>query len=310
METKEIPLGLNLCFLAGLLAVNLYQFLVLPLLLPAGGPWLLGSLVFCVLLSNTHWFLLHEAVHGNLHPGQDANQGLARLLALFFGAPFDALRFGHLMHHRFNGSLFDRPDLYDPERKSRPAAWLRYYAIMLGGLYLQEMATFLGFLAGARGFRAALALVADQRDPVEREVLALAQRRLTSPAAMARGRMELLGFAALLGASLYLYGPWWYLVPAMLSGRALLISLANNLPHYGTPPGDPLYGLNLRLPRFCSRLYLDFYHHRVHHHRPTLPWNQLRGVMAEGGQNYDLSFLGALLAQFKGPRALPAKVTP
>jgi fatty acid desaturase len=310
MKTKEIPLAFNLSLLAGLLAVNLYQFLIVPLLLPFTGPWLLGSLVLSVLTSNTHWFLIHEAVHGNLHSSQKANQGLARLLAVFFGAPFEALRFGHLMHHRFNGSFFDRPDLYDPARIGRPVAWLRYYAIMLGGLYLQEMATFVGFLAGGRWFRAAMASVADPGDPVESEVLALAQRRLTSPAAIARGRVELLGFAALLGASLYLYGPRWYLVPALLLGRALCISLANNLPHYDTPPGDRLYSLNLRLPRFWSRFYLDFYCHRVHHHRPTLPWIQLYRTMAESGQTYDMTFFKAVLAQFKGPRALPAEAMP
>ena len=46
----------------------------------------------------------------------------AGLLAILHGSSFRLLRFGHLTHHSYNRFLRDRPDSFDPARRTRARA--------------------------------------------------------------------------------------------------------------------------------------------------------------------------------------------
>jgi len=123
---EAVNVRLNVLLIVAAVLVNVYQFLLLPLLfLPAASVWLI-TLLPCIVLSNPLWYLTHEAFHGNLHAEPAVNDKAGRLLSVLFGAPYRVIRFGHLMHHRFNGAPIDRPDLFDPEKTSIQAARLRY----------------------------------------------------------------------------------------------------------------------------------------------------------------------------------------
>ena len=87
-----------------------WQLIGLPLAIRAsGGPTLalLATLIPVVLTTPIHWGLIHEGIHGLLLRDRRANERLARLLAIGLAMPFDAVRFGHLMHHRFTREPFD-----------------------------------------------------------------------------------------------------------------------------------------------------------------------------------------------------------
>src|SRR6185369_7808881 len=88
---------------------------------------------------NGYWALLHEAIHGQLHPDQVVNRRLGRIMACLFGSSFRLLRFGHLMHHRFNRHRLDRPDVYDATTTRPWLARLRFFTEAFGGLYVIEV---------------------------------------------------------------------------------------------------------------------------------------------------------------------------
>lgn len=303
---RPIPTKANLALTALLTLAAAWQLYILPLWLLPHGAWWLLSLAPLALLANGHWFLTHEAFHFGLHPRREINDALGRWLAVLFGAPYDAVRFGHLMHHRFNGIIIDRPELYDPAETPGWAAWPAYYLQLFGGFYFQEMASYLLFIAGPGAMRAQLERMFDDRDPAQAEIKRLALKQLANPKAIRRGRLEAAGFAAMTALALWAYGPWWPALAAVFLARAALISFANNLPHYGTSARDVRYGLNLREPAWLRALHLNFYHHRSHHHDPSVPWIRLPAAHAAAGEQFDLTVWRAARAQLRGP--VPAAV--
>ena len=86
-----IPARTNVLVAGAIGAGNLIFLFGAPALLAAGygsAAWL--SVPFA-LATIPHWALIHEAVHGHLHPRRGVNDGAGRLLAVLFLAPFDAL---------------------------------------------------------------------------------------------------------------------------------------------------------------------------------------------------------------------------
>src|SRR5580692_5803359 len=133
-----IDVRANLTLLAVVTLATALQLFGLPILLREWGTAALVLIVPLVVLTPTHWGLIHEAIHGQLFAGRHRNEGVARALAIAFALPFDAVRFGHLMHHRFTREPFDRPDVLDG---SRPLWQVRlaYHGRLLGGLYAGEV---------------------------------------------------------------------------------------------------------------------------------------------------------------------------
>lgn len=101
-----------------------------------GNSWLLLP---CVLAIVPHWALIHEAIHGHFHAQRSVNDVAGRVLGILFLAPYDGLRFGHLSHHALNARPTERPEIYDPQQRSRLRAITVFYLRLLGGLYLAEL---------------------------------------------------------------------------------------------------------------------------------------------------------------------------
>jgi Fatty acid desaturase len=134
----DIPAALNLYFCAFYACVNLYQFIVLPLwLLPMDNRW--GwTLAPLLLLTNSFWSLIHEAIHDLLHPDRRVNTAMGRLFSVMFGSPLRILRSSHLLHHKLNRAPMEGTEYYEKEQTSFAAACFGYYFQILGGLYLVE----------------------------------------------------------------------------------------------------------------------------------------------------------------------------
>ena len=268
-----------------------------PLLLPSSLAWAV-VLVPAVLVSNSYWAVLHEAIHGNLLADRNANDRLGRTLAILFGSALGVLRTAHLGHHGFNRHVHDRPDSFDPNRVPRAVAFTRYYWGMFFGLYVGEVVAPLACLLPRRVIDR---LIDRAFLPEEPGVAAHARATLFAPGVLAQTRIDGLIAVALLAAAFWLYGEKWPLLAAFVLGRGFLVGFVDNLYHHGTPLDDRRFAWNLTLPRWASLMILHGNFHRQHHQRPTLPWHRLPAAMAARNDGFDEGFLTASARQLKGP---------
>ena len=292
----EAGFRFNLALAAALALVNLHKLFVLPLwLLPQSPAWAL-TLLPLGLLDLTLWALIHEAVHGLLHPSRRVNELAGRALACLFGAPFELLRRGHLLHHAYNRTERERTEVFDRRRQSRRLFAVGYYARLLGGLYAAEAgASLLLALPGAQILE--LARRVDRGD----NVLGLMLRGLSARSRLRSARQDAIAIAVVHGLAFACYGRLFWILLGAVALRALLISLADNVYHYGTQLDAVRNAMNLRLPELLQKSYLHFNLHGVHHREPQLCWFELPREFARSGARYEASFAEALVRQLRGP---------
>lgn len=296
-----IAVKTNLSLAGGLILLMLFQYFALPLwLLPRDADW--GWLLLPIALTTTtYWALVHEAFHNALHPNPHVNTALGRLMAVLFAAPYWPLRFGHLSHHALNGKPSDRPDLYDPHRRSLGWARFLFYLRLFIALYAVELAaSFLSFLPRRRVERV-VRKIYYEGNPDARRLPDLAVKHLMEPTRMRQIRIDgAMIWIVLIGAFVCYGWNGWMLLLALL-GRGLLISFMDNALHYGGPVADVQHAFNGWLPRWAGPLVLHFNLHRTHHARPNLPWSALPGAFVAERQRFDGHFLILPLRQLRGP---------
>jgi fatty acid desaturase len=290
-----IPLRLNLALVVAFLAIGGFQLFALPTLLHRFGPWWALLLIPCALSTTANWSLIHEAIHRLLAPTQRLNDLCGRALAIFFGSPFESLRFPHLVHHHMNGTVADRPEHYESARHTRRAVAVRYYPNLLIGIYAAELAgTFLCLMPRPLVRRVVNLL------PKAHDEDARAESYLLEPNRLARLRVDACAIIALYALAFWCYGPYWPLLVLAILARGVLVSVADNSYHYGAPLGaGPRSAYNLRLPAGAAILHFNL--HRVHHLHPTLPWSSLPGAFEADGERHDIGYVSAMLRQFRGP---------
>ena len=299
---SRIPTAHNLALASFIVCANLSALLVAPLLHGTRATAITLAAI-AAFASPTHWALIHEAIHGLLLPGHVANERLARLLAILFGAPFRAVRFAHLRHHRYNRTIAGREEVYDPGERSRAAAFVMHYLRITCGLYVGELVLSLLCWLPRRVLRRHLAtLCPDLRDG-SGSMMAVAEREVLGANALAQIRIDALAILALFGTAFALYGPRWPILAAMLGVRAFLASQLDHAPHHGTPLDRRLHALNLVAPRWLRAVLLNFNLHRAHHEHPHLPWRALPARASH--EPGDISFARGVLRQWRGPIALP-----
>ncbi|MGD0190047.1 MAG: fatty acid desaturase [Rhizomicrobium sp.] len=293
----SIPSSLNLALTAAFLCVGVFQLFVLPLLLVRTNVWWASALIPCVLSTTTNWSLIHEAIHGLLSPFRRVNDISGRLLAIFFGAPFELLRFPHLLHHHLNGTVADRPEFYEREKVSHGVATLKFYPVLIFGIYAVEVAgTFICLMP--RQLLRRVAQVFPKAGPSDTRVEAY----LLQPQRLMQVRIDACLVIGLYSLAFWSYGGWWPLLALSIVGRGIISSIADNSYHYGAPLGaGARSAYNLKLPIGASILHFNL--HRVHHVHPTLPWSGLPAAFKADGESYDVGYASAMLRQFRGPIA-------
>jgi fatty acid desaturase len=152
--------------------------------------------------------------------------------------------------------------------------------------------------------------------PEARDMAERAERRLLEPGVLRATRLDALLVLALLALAFELYGAAWPVLLLALLGRAFLVSLMDNAPHYGGPLADPGQGYDMRAPSLLSRLVLHTNLHGTHHRHPALPWTALPAAHAAEGGRFDGHYLLRPWRQLLGPipvdrlASAPAEVRP
>ena len=303
-----MPYRLNALFAAAVVTVAALMLFVVPLLLLPQAPVLAGIVIVLLMLATPfNTAVLHEAIHGRLAGRPVLNDRMGRVIAICSGVSFDVVRFGHLAHHRSNRHVLDRPDVIEPGQ-SALSAGLKYYGHLLGGLYLTEIIATAAMLLPRRvivfGIKRAMA-----RDEPEITAIRVAALRVLDRR-VARIRLDALFAVALYATAFTLYGAFWPLLLGGMLLRGLIISLQDNLPHYGTPAIINTDAYNMQAPRWLELFMLNQNLHAVHHHQPDLHWTELPAAFGQERERYSAPYLAQLVRQFRGPwrpSALPAE---
>jgi fatty acid desaturase len=295
-SAREDVTRINFVLAAGHLAINFYQFFALPLLLLPASPWWALTLIPLAATSNPLWSLLHETIHSSFHPSTRVNRRAGRCLAIAFGSPWRVLSVGHLLHHRFNRTKQERPELFDPARTTRAAAAFPYYGQLLIGLYLSQILSPIAFFLPRRVLDRARRRFLDPQSYQGHAAAAL-----TRDGALREIRRDGLLIYAALAASAVAYGPYWWMVLAILAARGVAISFLDYIYHYGTGIDRPLHARNLRASPPLATLLLNFNLHGIHHRHPRLPWRALPDAFRNERGSYDGDYLVAALRQLRGP---------
>ena len=296
-----MPQAINMGLLLLHTAANLFQLFILPLyLVPRSMGWSL-LLVPIAALNNPLWALLHESIHDVFNASCAINRAAGRWLSVLFGSPFEILRLTHLSHHKFNRSPLEKgTEMYAADETSRLTAALKYYFYILCGVYLLEVGSTLLCLLPTKAFHKLGKRLIEKGDAQEKWLAGkfLNDRRLREI------RVDGLAILLLYGVSAYCYLGHLKLFLGLIAVRALLISLMDNVYHYGTAIKVTISGHNLSLPRFLATGLLNFNFHRVHHAHPNVPWTGLPRLYAQNSDYCDDKFIVALFQQFLGPLSL------
>ena len=296
---RGIPVAINLALAIVYIAVNLYQFVFLPLLLlPSGSVW--GwTLLPLAFLANPFWSLIHESIHDLFHPNRNVNAFFGRLLSILFGSPFRVLRLSHLVHHKLNRMPVEGTEYYDRTASTKARAAPGYYFQILLGLYLVEVLSPIYFLLPRR-----LLVWVSSRFIRTDSVSGVLMKNWLGADALREIRFDGVLTLSWIALGWVCYGESWPLFAAALAARGFLISFLDNVYHYATPVGDIFYARNLRLPGACAKPLLNFNLHGIHHLNPAIPWIDLpRAFDAQAGK-YQGDYFTAAVRQLHGPIAL------
>jgi fatty acid desaturase len=296
-----IPESVNIGLMLLHTGANLFQFFILPIYFLSASPWWALALVPIAALNNPLWALMHEAIHDAFNSSVAVNRAAGRWLSVIFGSPFQILRLTHLSHHKFNRSPLEKgTEMYESKQSSKWVASLKYFFYILCGVYLLEVFSVWLFILPKRMFGKFGARLLEQGDRQEKWLAA----KFLDDNRQREIRIDGLVIFLLFGASAYFYRGHWIAFAGMIGARALLVSLMDNIYHYGTPIKVTLSGHNLSLPRFLSAGVLNFNYHRIHHTHPNVPWTGLPRLYAQSREHCDANFFVALLNQFRGPLSI------
>ena len=279
---RPIATRLNLVLIGVVLAGTLFQLFGLPCILPGFGVSAAWLVVPIMLLQPIHWGLIHEAIHCHLLPSRRANEACARVLSVTLGLPFEATRFGHLVHHRFSRHGYDRPDVYDG-RGPYALAWLRYWGRLFGGVYLGLLtAPLIACIPVRLGMRLADAMI-PVSEAGDAEVRRLFGALVTNAGKRRRTQRDFVVTLALYGASAWLYGAWWPVLLVTMYARGLWHSFADNVAHHDVGLDEPERARDYALPPLLRPLVMNQHLHLTHHRHPTAPWTHLVTICASHG---------------------------
>ncbi len=298
-RTEPIPGALNLALAtaASASALGLLAFASHT----ASWGWRIAAAVAFSYVNNTIFSLLHEGVHGHLHPHPRVNEAAGRFLAAFFPTGLGFQRVCHLGHHRRNrtdAEVFD----YILPGESRLLKTVQWYGILTGLYWLLPPLGCLLYLLWPGFF-----------DLPER-LRNTRWSRQTSTAAMLSGfegapertiRLEILFSFAFQAACIWLLdlsAAGWLACYAAFGFNWSSLQYAD---HAFTERDVHDGAWNLRVNRLVQYLFLNYHHHKAHHRDPQIPWVHLPKHVDFTERRP--SFLSIWLRMWLGPRTWPGE---
>jgi len=293
IKTNRLNLH-NTAIAGGVVLLHIDLLVILPLfLLPLSILWAL-SIVPLLWIHTLHWGLIHEAIHKHLQPDNKMNDYTGRALGILMGVSFHVLRFGHLMHHKLNRKW--QSELVEKNNISQK---LKYFATLLGGLYIAEIFSSVTLTLLSR--RAFVGLAAKGILTSYPEVLAAGERMFYHKNAVKLVRKDMFASALLYLGVIWLYQGFYMILLAFILSRALMISFMDNIYHYGTATDNSEAGKDLLLPPLLAKMVLNSNYHDTHHCNPQLAWFELPYVHKQQGRSFHGGFITHGLMQFNGP---------
>ncbi len=254
----------------------------------------LAAAVAFSFLNNTVFSLLHEAVHGVLHPDPRWNTWLGRWVAAFFPTGLGFQRAAHLGHHRRNRSPVERFD-YVGAGDVAWLKWAQWYALLTGWFWVLSLFATTVYLLAPGG----LATLAARLAP-ETSARAYADGLLGRDRALLRLEIALsYAIQALLFVAVGGTTTGW----ALCYGAFALNWCSLQYADHAWSPLDAREGAwNLRVNPLVRWVFLNYHLHLAHHRHPTLPWIHLPSRVEPGDPRP--SFVGIWLSMWLGPRRL------
>ena len=250
-----IPYQINYSLTALHFCLNLFQLFILPLCLLPRSVWWGLCIIPIALMNNPFWALIHEAIHELLSRNPRVNLIVGRALGICFGSPFHVLRLTHLSHHKFNRSPLEKgTEIYNPREVSRLAAGIKYFFYILCGLYLLEIFSTLLFFLPSRIFERMRKQVMLTGNTQEKWLA----NKFSDAKRLREIRVDGIAICLVFTLSAMCYREHWPLLVGLLMARTFLISLMDNVYHYGTPLNVTISALNLSTARIClARFFIS-----------------------------------------------------
>lgn len=250
--------------------------------------------------ANTMFSLMHEAVHGILHPVYWVNQWGGRIAAAFFPTSFGLQRGFHLTHHRFNRTVVERFDYFQPG----DIKWLKiaqWYSILTGIYWIMSVIGVLSYLLIPAGLR--VKFLRSDESQVARQTASQIYFKVFDNLPPITTRLEILfSFAVQAGLFIVLDLNWqgWLLCYLLFGLHWSSLQYAD----HAFSPLDLTEGAwNLRVNPIARAFFLNYHYHLVHHRHPAVSWLYLKKLIRpEDPFPY---FIKMYLSMWRGPRALP-----
>ena len=258
--------------------------------------WRIGAALAFSYVNNTIFALLHEAVHGHLHPNRRVNEAVGRAMAAFFPTSLAFQRVCHFGHHRRNRSDAEVFDYILPG-ESRLTKTLQWYGLLSGVYWLLLPLGCLCYLFWPGFFRRPHRLHASR---LFRETSAEAMLSGFEDAPERTIRLEILLSFAVQAALIWilnLTAAGWVTCYAAFAVNWSSLQYAD----HAFSKRDVLDGAwNLRVNRVVQYLFLNYHHHKAHHQNTQVPWLHLPKYVDFAETRP--SFLSIWLRMWRGPR--------
>lgn len=285
---------INFLLFSFIILINIFQFFLLPFyLLPQNQLWAL-SIVLLIPFNNTMWFLIHEAIHRNLNSNSRLNEYMGRILSIVFGASFQGLTFGHMLHHGLNRRW--ESEFYDKSVETTISAKAKYYFKIFFGVYLTEV---IGSLVLCFFSKGTVSKIMSFHDMYNSQLRSQIENYFYRRDRIIKLRTDMYISAIFFTSSLLIFGKLWPVFFAIIILRAISISLMDNIFHYGTPPDNSIPGKQVKANKLLSLIILNANYHGTHHSHPDIPW--IRLPHESGEPELHEKFFESMRGQFNGP---------
>jgi fatty acid desaturase len=267
----SIPRHLNLVIIALATGTSL-SMLYLATHAQSWGLILAAAVVFSF-SNNTCFALLHDAVHGVLHPNKKVNDALGIYLSAFFPTGLTYQRSMHLAHHRVNRTDDEMYESYYP-RDNRIIKNIQLYGMLTGFFWPLAVLSWVSFLCLPNAIRYVFV-----KNGANKRIKHLGanhyMKAILENRNQRRMKLELLYSAAFQIALFLAFGanalPWFlcYYVFSINWGSLQYADHAYS-------KRDIRYGAwNLKINPYVQYVFLNYHAHLAHHSYPQVPWIHL-----------------------------------